>query len=119
MKRPISTRTPESIYLEYFNDWLTVSRMAEYYSISEAKLNHIINAGRKAHEKHAAKVKNDLINQILAKESEGLNSLEHTPEDWQQARNSLQEKSLYDLNALLKTFEAWKQLFISQQERRQ
>jgi hypothetical protein len=55
MKRPISKRTPESIYLEYFNDWLTISRMAEYYYISESKLHTIINEGRKAHNKQQLK----------------------------------------------------------------
>lgn len=104
MKRPISTRTPESIYLEYFNDWLTVSRMAEYYSVSEAKLNHLINAGRKAHEKQAQKERAEIINKILTKESEGLNSLEHTPEDWQQAREQLEKLPTEELKELLKTF---------------
>jgi len=105
MKRPINARTPESIYLEYFNDWLTVSRMAEYYSISEAKLMNMISAGRKAQEKQDQKHRAEIINKILTKESDGLNSLEHTPEDWQQAREDLDKRTTEELKDLLNTFD--------------
>jgi len=47
---PINKRTSASIYLEYLNDWLTVSKMAEYYNMSEKRLSKLIDKGRKEHE---------------------------------------------------------------------
>ena len=34
------------MYLDYFNNFLTVERFAEYYNISEKKADKIINLGR-------------------------------------------------------------------------
>ena len=36
----------EKMYLDYFNNFLTVERFAEYYSISTDKAHEIINKGR-------------------------------------------------------------------------
>ena len=49
MQKAITKRTAESIYLEYVNDWLTVSKMAEYYSTSVKRLNKLIDKGRDEH----------------------------------------------------------------------
>jgi len=45
----MSKRTAESVYLEYLNDWLTVSRMAENYGRTEKQMNAIIDKGRNEH----------------------------------------------------------------------
>lgn len=37
------------MYRDYLNDFLTVSRFAEYYGVSETKANRIIEVGRKCH----------------------------------------------------------------------
>ena len=36
----------EKMYLDYFNNFLTVRRFAEYYGISVKEANEIINLGR-------------------------------------------------------------------------
>ena len=36
----------ENMYLDYFNNFLTVGRFAEYYGISVKEANEIINLGR-------------------------------------------------------------------------
>ena len=36
----------EKMYLDYVNNFLTVERFAEYYSISVKEANDIINLGR-------------------------------------------------------------------------
>jgi len=46
---PNKLKSNEAIYLEYLNDWLTVSRMAEYYQMEEAELSKIIETGKKEH----------------------------------------------------------------------
>lgn len=49
MNTQLTNRTAESVYLEYLNDFLTVSRMAEYYNIKEEELNALIDKGRDEH----------------------------------------------------------------------
>ena len=44
-----SKRTSEDIYLEFVNDWLTLSRMAENYNMHPQDLGNIIDKGRKEH----------------------------------------------------------------------
>jgi len=41
----------EYLYLQYANNFLTVSRFAEYYGISECWANFAINIGRKKNHK--------------------------------------------------------------------
>lgn len=36
----------EKMYLDYFNNFLTVGRFAEHYNISVKEANEIINLGR-------------------------------------------------------------------------
>ena len=44
----------ESVYLDYFNNFLTVAYFAEYHGWSVAKANRWINIGRKInHARHA------------------------------------------------------------------
>jgi hypothetical protein len=45
---PFSQRTPDEIYLEYLNDWLTIDAMAEYYGIEPERLGQIIASIRYA-----------------------------------------------------------------------
>lgn len=37
----------ELVYIEYFNNFLTIKRMAEYYNMPEDLLNSIVIYGRK------------------------------------------------------------------------
>ena len=39
----------EYLYLDWFNNFITVSYFAEYYDITEDQANYIINMGRKFH----------------------------------------------------------------------
>ena len=39
-------RRPIEWYLEYLNDFVTVSRMAEYYGVDEMELENLIDLGR-------------------------------------------------------------------------
>ena len=41
-----SLSTVETMYRDYFNNWLTVERFAEYYGLSNDEANFIIDAGR-------------------------------------------------------------------------
>ena len=41
----------ESFYLEYFNDFLTVSKIAEKYEISESEAKSLIKFGREINHK--------------------------------------------------------------------
>ena len=40
----------EIMYLDYFNNFLTISRFADYYGITENEAKIIIDAGRKINE---------------------------------------------------------------------
>lgn len=42
-------RTPESYYLEWFNDFLTYEKFAEYYDISVEEATRIIEQGKRDH----------------------------------------------------------------------
>lgn len=53
---PFSKRTVSDIYLEYINDWLTVSAMADNYGRTEQEMNEIINNGREEHEENVKKI---------------------------------------------------------------
>ena len=37
----------ETLYLDWFNNFLTVDRFAEYYGMTAEKANRVINIGRK------------------------------------------------------------------------
>ena len=45
----IETMTNEEVYLDYFNDFLTTEKMAEYYGVTERYLIKRIKAGKKIH----------------------------------------------------------------------
>ena len=38
--------SPESIYLDFVNNYLTVKVMAEHYNMTEGKLRKMINKGK-------------------------------------------------------------------------
>jgi len=42
----------KEMYLDYFNNFLTVDRFAEYYNISKQKATYIINKGRSINHKN-------------------------------------------------------------------
>lgn len=50
-------KSDRGLYAEYFRDWfnnfLTVERFAEYYRMSKASANRVLEAGRIIHEKEA------------------------------------------------------------------
>lgn len=45
-KRMLSSNKID-VYIEFINDWLTVEKMADYYSLKPQELDLIINEGRK------------------------------------------------------------------------
>jgi len=49
--KPLNELTPEQVYLIYFNDYLTVDKMAEHHEIEPADLDKIIRQGRADHYK--------------------------------------------------------------------
>ena len=48
MKNTVLNKLDKTVemYLDYFNNFLTVSRFAEYYGISEEEANQVIKIGR-------------------------------------------------------------------------
>lgn len=38
--------TPEQVYLEWTNNWLTLQKMADWYCVDIDELNHVIDKGR-------------------------------------------------------------------------
>ena len=49
----------EKMFLDYANNYLTVSKFAEAYNITAKKANRILDVGRKVHYKKIGGVKND------------------------------------------------------------
>ena len=45
------------LYLEWWNDWLTVDRFAEYHGVTVADATALISMGREYHEQRAARIK--------------------------------------------------------------
>lgn len=45
------------LYLEWWNDWLTVERFAEYHGVSVADATTLINMGREYHNQRAERIK--------------------------------------------------------------
>ena len=43
------------LFLDYFNNFLTIERFAEYYGTTLEKAQRIIDIGRKCHEKRVSK----------------------------------------------------------------
>lgn len=43
---PIKKRTPEDIYLEFVNDFITVENMAQWYGVTETWLLKKLNTGK-------------------------------------------------------------------------
>ena len=44
-------------YLDWTNNWLTVSKMAEHYQIEEEECSQLIDIGRKYHEEFVEQIK--------------------------------------------------------------
>lgn len=38
-----------TLYLDWVNNWLSISNMADYYGMAEDELHQLINIGRNAH----------------------------------------------------------------------
>lgn len=85
-----SRRTHQDIYLEFVNDWLTVEVMAENYNQPRGKMESVIEKGR-------------LINELMAKRLNGLDSLELTPEEIEEGRQHLESLSIGELTQMLAT----------------
>lgn len=47
IKEHFYSLTPEQVYLEYVNDWLTLNKMAEFYNINPDHLLCIIEKGER------------------------------------------------------------------------
>ena len=50
------------IFIDWFNNFLTVDRFAEYYGLEIEQAKKAIEAGRKIHDKRAEALKNELLN---------------------------------------------------------
>jgi len=48
-----------SLFMEYFNDWLTVKNFASFYGISEKRASFLLSLGKHIHNKRAYKLQND------------------------------------------------------------
>ena len=46
----ITKQSVEVFYLEYFNNFLTIERMAEYYEMSFDDCKYLVELGKKYHE---------------------------------------------------------------------
>jgi len=44
----------QELYLDWFNNFLTLDRFAEYYELSTEKANQHINIGRKIHQQRTS-----------------------------------------------------------------
>ena len=55
MYKAINNKTNAELYLEYFNDFITVKCIAEYYNVSRHYMNKKINQGRKDHNNNLIK----------------------------------------------------------------
>ena len=53
---PIKTKLIE-LYLDWVNNWLTLSKMADHYGLDPVDLDQLIHIGRKAHESAVQKQK--------------------------------------------------------------
>lgn len=53
--KAFSKRTPESIYLEYFNEWMLIDEMAAHYSVPEDELTILIAKGSKENRERLTK----------------------------------------------------------------
>jgi transcriptional antiterminator len=62
-------KTKADIYLEFFNDWLTVERMAEHYGITEREMRRVIDAGKMEHE-------SNVLNAIIERKKNGIDCTE-------------------------------------------
>lgn len=52
-----SATTFQDIYLEWWNDWLTLGGFAAYYDMSVEQANRTISIGRKIHEQRVKNLK--------------------------------------------------------------
>lgn len=46
-----------TLYLDWVNNWLTLSKMAEHYGIDPVDLDQLIHIGRKAHNEAVKNIK--------------------------------------------------------------
>ncbi len=49
VKKHLESLSPEQVYLDWLNDWLSTERMAEFYGIDAKELERIIDKGRDEH----------------------------------------------------------------------
>ena len=58
------------LYLEWWNDWLTVDRFAEYHGVTVADATTLISMGREYHEQRVARIKEVEAAQSLARHAD-------------------------------------------------
>ena len=56
--------TFEQIYLEFYNNFLTIDRMAEYYNVPIELLNHWVDIGKKVNNKENWEEFTEQINEL-------------------------------------------------------
>ena len=54
----MTNRKKQELYLDWVNNFLTVAYFAEYYGLTEAEANAVINDGRAYHESVVADLAN-------------------------------------------------------------
>ena len=58
------------LYLEWWNDWLTVERFAEYHGVTVADATALISMGREYQEQRAARIKEVEAHRALARHAD-------------------------------------------------
>jgi len=49
VKTHLESLTPEEVYLNWLNDWISTERMAEFYNVERYEIELLINKGRNEH----------------------------------------------------------------------
>jgi len=49
LKTHLESLTPEEVYLNWLNDWISTERMAEFYNVERYEIELLINKGRNEH----------------------------------------------------------------------
>lgn len=52
MTNKLTTQSLINYYLEYLNQWLTITRMAEYYEMPYNDCEYLVQLGKKYHEQN-------------------------------------------------------------------
>lgn len=70
------------LYLEWWNDWLTLERFAEFHGVSVDDAEALINMGRQYHNQRAVRIKavNEIKADLRERGGTGINDLAKSEE---------------------------------------